>query len=102
MKDYVGLVVQFEKPSDVPMEEIYQLTINFNQLLETLPGFRSAMYHNINDEHFCAVCSFETEADTDSAIESIRPNLSPSIPNIEMYKAGVIPGNILPDTIEEL
>jgi hypothetical protein len=91
-----GIVLQYDNTSNTSDQEIEKRAIAFHQLIKSLPGFRSAMYYNINEQHYCAAFSFETEPATDSALEIVRPVLAAKIPNMTLVKTEVVPGDIIP------
>jgi hypothetical protein len=87
-----GVVVQFENTAHRPDTEIEQITGQAHQFIASLPGYQAAVYYNLNEQQYCAVIAFDSEAATDVAIEQLRPMIAAQAaePSVTVTKGEVV------------
>ncbi len=94
-----GIVVHFRKPSNISDEVAEKGTLEAHLLYKSLPGFRSVVYFNINEEEYTAAISFYTEKAASNALEPVRKGVLARIPNAVVSKGEVAPGEFVDEFI---
>ncbi len=94
-----GIVIRFRKPEGLTDADVEGPTVEAHRFYKTLPGFRSAMYFNIDEEEYTAAVSFFTEETADSALEVIRGRVLAVLPHASVVKSEVVPGESIDEFI---
>jgi hypothetical protein len=90
-----GIVLQFRNIDKQPDVEIERETIETHQFIKSLPGFRSVMYFNIDEEFYTAAISFDTEEAVDNALAQVGPIVAAKRPHATVSKAELVPGELV-------
>jgi hypothetical protein len=94
-----GIVINFRKPSSLTDQDVEKAADRAHRILKTLPGFRSVVYFNVNEEDYGVAISFYTQKATDDALESIRQQVQAAYPNAVVSKGEVVPGEFVDEFI---
>lgn len=94
-----GVVVRFRRPSNIQDEGVEKATAEAHKMFETLPGFRSVVYYNINEEEYAAALAFYTRKSAESALDPIRKHVQATIPEAFVSFAAVTPGDFADEFI---
>jgi hypothetical protein len=94
-----GIVIHFKRPAIISEQDVEKFTGEAHSAFKTLPGFRSVVYFNINEEEYTAAVSFYTEKAASNALEPIRNRLLPMIPAAIVSRTEVVPGEFVDEFI---
>ncbi len=85
--EVAGIILQFERPSNLTDEQIEERTLRFHEQLRALPGYRAAVYYNVDRRSFGAVISFDSAARARAALDAIRGAVQQAAPGLEFQLA---------------
>jgi len=94
-----GIVVSFRKPASMTDLDIEKAADRAHRILKALPGFRSVVYFNVNEEDYGVAISFYSQKATDDAIGSIRQQVQALYPDANVSKGEVVPGEFVDELI---
>ena len=94
-----GVVIRYRKPSNISDSDIEKSVGESHKMIKSIPGFRSVLYFNVNEEDYAVAVAFYTEKAADDAIEPIRERVQARIPEAVVSKAEVAPGDFVDEFI---